>query len=116
MKLIQILIVTVVLILARVMELCIDMHEVLMMAAMHEVLTMAAGGGRYFIRGTLMTPDFSGNNYFALWPGDGKPGLWMNSISRMGALYALIAREEEIFIEERKRAGGESSEIEMNKL
>ncbi|OAY53418.1 uncharacterized protein LOC110613822 [Manihot esculenta] len=49
---------------------------------------------------------FSGNNFAALWPGDGKPGLWMNSISRMGALYTLIQREEEIFIQERKRAGG----------
>ncbi|KAK9275934.1 hypothetical protein L1049_023208 [Liquidambar formosana] len=49
---------------------------------------------------------FSGNNYAALWPGDGKPGLWMNSISRMGALYTLIVREEEIFMEERKRVGG----------
>ncbi|KAK1380538.1 Tetratricopeptide repeat protein like [Heracleum sosnowskyi] len=47
--------------------------------------------------------DFSGNSFTALWPGDGKPGLWMNSISRMGAIYTLIVREEEIFIEERKR-------------
>ncbi|CAK7339814.1 unnamed protein product [Dovyalis caffra] len=50
--------------------------------------------------------EFSGNNFGALWPGDGKPGLWINSISRMGAIYSLIVREEEIFIEERKRAGG----------
>merc|ERR1712183_258428 len=34
--------------------------------------------------------EFSGNNYTALWPGDGKPGLWLNSISRMGAIYNLI--------------------------
>ncbi|KAL3510173.1 hypothetical protein ACH5RR_029574 [Cinchona calisaya] len=47
--------------------------------------------------------EFSGNNYFGLWPGDGKPGLWLNSISRMGALYSLIVREEEIFLEQRKR-------------
>nr|DAD35923.1 TPA_asm: hypothetical protein HUJ06_006563 [Nelumbo nucifera] len=41
--------------------------------------------------------EFSGNNYaLGLWPGDGKPGLWMNSLSRMGALYSLIVREEEI--------------------
>ncbi|XP_015886719.3 uncharacterized protein LOC107421883 [Ziziphus jujuba] len=51
--------------------------------------------------------EFKGNNYVALWPGNGKPGLWMNSISRMGALYSLIMREEEIFIEKRKRVGGE---------
>ena len=47
--------------------------------------------------------EFSGNNYKALWPGSGKPGLWMNSISRMGALYSLIVREEMIYLEERKR-------------
>ncbi|KAK3036508.1 hypothetical protein RJ639_030522 [Escallonia herrerae] len=49
--------------------------------------------------------ELSGNNYAALWPGDGKPGLWMNSISRMGAIYTLLVREEEIFIGERKRIG-----------
>lgn len=48
--------------------------------------------------------EFSGDNFTAtLWPGDGKPGLWMNSISRMGAVYSLIAREEEIFMEQKKR-------------
>lgn len=47
--------------------------------------------------------EFSGNNFMALWPGDGKPGLWMNSVSRMGAIYSLIVREEEIFMEERKK-------------
>ncbi|ONK56642.1 uncharacterized protein A4U43_C10F11140 [Asparagus officinalis] len=46
--------------------------------------------------------EFVGNTYTALWPGDGKPGLWMNSVSRMAAIYSLIVREEEIFIEERK--------------
>ncbi|RVX16377.1 hypothetical protein CK203_014527 [Vitis vinifera] len=51
--------------------------------------------------------EFSGNSYGALWPGDGKPGLWLNSISRMGAVYSLLVREEEIFIEERKRVGGD---------
>ncbi|PON68151.1 E3 ubiquitin-protein ligase [Parasponia andersonii] len=40
--------------------------------------------------------EFKGNDVAAgLWPGDGKPGLWMSSISRMGALY------------KRKRVGGE---------
>lgn len=47
--------------------------------------------------------EFSGNNYTALWPGDGKPGMWVNSISRMGAIYTLIVREEEIYIMERKQ-------------
>ena len=45
--------------------------------------------------------EFAGNTYTALWPGDGRPGLWMNSVSRMAAIYTLIAREEEIFMEER---------------
>lgn len=55
--------------------------------------------------------EFRGNEAGStLWPGDGKPGLWMNSISRMGALYQLIVREEEILIEERKRGGGCLSE------
>ncbi|CAL1374943.1 unnamed protein product [Linum trigynum] len=40
--------------------------------------------------------EFSGDNYLALWPGDGRPGLWINSVSRMGAVYSLIVREEEI--------------------
>ena len=30
--------------------------------------------------------EFSGNNYGALWPGDGKPRLWLNAISRMGTV------------------------------
>ncbi|XP_057527421.1 uncharacterized protein LOC130806387 [Amaranthus tricolor] len=47
---------------------------------------------------------FSGNNVQSLWPGDGKPGLWMNSLSKMAAVYMLIVREEEIMIEERKKA------------
>lgn len=55
--------------------------------------------------------EFSGNkSSFTLWPGDGKPGLWMNSISRMGSLYTLIVREEEIFMEQRrKKASGSFS-------
>ncbi|KAF8021771.1 hypothetical protein BT93_G2030 [Corymbia citriodora subsp. variegata] len=50
--------------------------------------------------------EFTGNNVWALWPGDGKPGLWMNSISRMGAVYVLIAREEAIFTLEKKKSRG----------
>ncbi|KAK1295741.1 hypothetical protein QJS10_CPB15g00619 [Acorus calamus] len=54
---------------------------------------------------------FVGNNHKAIWPGDGKPGLWMrlwmNSIFRMGAIYNLIIRDEEIMIEERKRSNGD---------
>ncbi|CAN0908984.1 hypothetical protein LINGRAHAP2_LOCUS25576 [Linum grandiflorum] len=51
--------------------------------------------------------EFSGNKFNSLWPGDGKPGLWMNSISRMGALYTLIVREEEII---RAENGAEDEE------
>lgn len=52
--------------------------------------------------------EFRGNNVWALWPGSGKPGLWMNSNSRMGAVYSLIVREEEILMEQRKRDCGGS--------
>ncbi|KAI4339319.1 hypothetical protein MLD38_024276 [Melastoma candidum] len=49
--------------------------------------------------------EFQGNDSWALWPGDGKPGLWLNSVSRMGAIYTLIVREEEIYILEREKTG-----------
>ncbi|XP_068640581.1 uncharacterized protein [Aristolochia californica] len=59
--------------------------------------------------------EFSGENSFAtLWPGNGKPGLWMNSISRMGALYNLIVREEEIFAEERNRGDNIDGGLPVN--
>ncbi|KOM35934.1 hypothetical protein LR48_Vigan02g208400, partial [Vigna angularis] len=59
--------------------------------------------------------EFSRNNLGALWPGDGKTGLWLNSISRMGAVYNLIAREEEILIEEKRRkVGGVVVDVERN--
>ncbi|KAK8558833.1 hypothetical protein V6N13_098458 [Hibiscus sabdariffa] len=58
--------------------------------------------------------EFAGNYNVALWPGSGKPGLWVNSISRMGAIYSLIVREEEIFVEQRKRAGGVGVEIKRD--
>lgn len=45
--------------------------------------------------------EYAGNNPTAVWPGNGKPGLWLNSISRMGAVYNLIAREEKIYMLER---------------
>ncbi|EFJ12102.1 hypothetical protein SELMODRAFT_124836 [Selaginella moellendorffii] len=38
---------------------------------------------------------FSGNHYWALWPGDVQPGLWMSSISRMGLLLKGLLNEEE---------------------
>ncbi|XP_010557553.1 PREDICTED: uncharacterized protein LOC104826512 [Tarenaya hassleriana] len=58
--------------------------------------------------------EFRGNNVTALWPGNGKPGLWMSSISRMGAIYSLIVREEEILMEERKRVGDVSVKKERD--
>lgn len=39
---------------------------------------------------------WTGNKWTALWPGDGKPGLWMSAISRMGVLLNLILREEKV--------------------
>ncbi|KAK6931781.1 hypothetical protein RJ641_003574 [Dillenia turbinata] len=61
--------------------------------------------------------EFKGNNAMALWPGDGKPGLWMNSISRMGAIYSLIVREEEIYLQEisnnHKGVGDRDEDIEL---
>ncbi|KAG8060878.1 hypothetical protein GUJ93_ZPchr0002g23653 [Zizania palustris] len=48
--------------------------------------------------------EFGGNTWTSLWPGTGKPGLWTASISRMGALYTLIVREEEIYIAQRTRS------------
>ncbi|KAJ6846065.1 uncharacterized protein M6B38_278480 [Iris pallida] len=56
--------------------------------------------------------EFAGNSpATALWPGNGKPGLWLNSISRMGALYTLILREEELYLAERKRTEEEAAVI-----
>lgn len=50
--------------------------------------------------------EFSGNNVSgSVWPGDASPGLWMNSISRMGAIYNLIVKEEEIYMDEKRREG-----------
>ncbi|KAF5180230.1 E3 ubiquitin-protein ligase [Thalictrum thalictroides] len=57
---------------------------------------------------------FSGNNFCAVWPGDGKPGLWMNSISRMGALYCLITREEDIFIEEKRKSNLSNGDVDRD--
>jgi len=63
---------------------------------------------------------YEGNTWTALWPGDGKPGLWMNSISRMAALYTVIVREEKLFQreernqkneEEKKKRGFEEIEL-----
>ncbi|KAL9229979.1 hypothetical protein vseg_005383 [Gypsophila vaccaria] len=63
--------------------------------------------------------EFKGNDIVALWPGDGKPGLWTSSLSKMGAVYMLMVREERIMMEERKMAGkqedmkGRDEDIEL---
>ncbi|KAJ3672268.1 hypothetical protein LUZ60_006989 [Juncus effusus] len=54
--------------------------------------------------------EFTGDNWATLWPATGRPGLWMNSMSRISALYNLSVREEEIYIEERKQRGGVEKE------
>uniref|UniRef100_A0A0E0LTA7 DUF6817 domain-containing protein n=1 Tax=Oryza punctata TaxID=4537 RepID=A0A0E0LTA7_ORYPU len=40
--------------------------------------------------------EYRGDNWCALWPGSGKPGLWMSTMSRLAAVYRLIATDEEI--------------------
>ncbi|KAF5754256.1 putative tetratricopeptide-like helical domain superfamily [Helianthus annuus] len=53
---------------------------------------------------------FAGNDWpTGLWPGDGKPGLWMNSISRMGAIYTLIVREEQLYSIEQSQSQSTNS-------
>jgi hypothetical protein len=49
--------------------------------------------------------EFRGDNWGALWPGTCKPGLWMNAASRLGVVYNLILREEELYTQERNKMG-----------
>ncbi|PKA56020.1 hypothetical protein AXF42_Ash014693 [Apostasia shenzhenica] len=60
--------------------------------------------------------DFSGNAPAAIWPGDGRPGLWMNSLSRMGAIYTLIVREEELYSHKKNMTEEEEEEQRDNDL
>ncbi|CAN6245522.1 unnamed protein product [Urochloa humidicola] len=55
--------------------------------------------------------EFRGDNWGALWPGTGKPGLWVSAMSRMAALYHLIARDDKLLIREGKQAGGNDDEV-----
>ncbi|CAN6252716.1 unnamed protein product [Urochloa humidicola] len=55
--------------------------------------------------------EFRGDNWGALWPGTGKPGLWVSSMSRMAAFYHLIARDDKLLIREGKKAGGDDDEV-----
>lgn len=57
--------------------------------------------------------EFTGNsNFDTLWPGNGKPGLWMNLISKMAGVYTLLAREEAIFMAENGEVAGDE-DIEL---
>jgi hypothetical protein len=40
--------------------------------------------------------EFRGDDWRALWPGTGKPGLWVSAVSSMAAIYNLIARDEKM--------------------
>jgi hypothetical protein len=40
--------------------------------------------------------EFRGDDWRALWPGTGKPGLWVRAVSSMAAIYNLIARDEKM--------------------
>uniref|UniRef100_A0A0E0NN86 DUF6817 domain-containing protein n=1 Tax=Oryza rufipogon TaxID=4529 RepID=A0A0E0NN86_ORYRU len=51
--------------------------------------------------------EYRGDNWRALWPGSGKPGLWMSAMSRLAAVYRLIATDEEI----RELTAGERSVV-----
>nr|GEU37865.1 hypothetical protein [Tanacetum cinerariifolium] len=60
---------------------------------------------------------FSGNSYSTgLRPGDGKPRLWMNSISRMGAVHTLIMWEEQICSIEQSQSANINSQDEEIEL
>ncbi|CAM6124488.1 unnamed protein product [Calypogeia fissa] len=51
--------------------------------------------------------EFSANDGSPLWPGDGKPGLWMPAISRMGLIVSQILRDEEEYQAAEKEQGRE---------
>ncbi|XP_066333009.1 uncharacterized protein [Miscanthus floridulus] len=54
--------------------------------------------------------EFRGDDWAALWPGTGKPGLWVSAMSRLAALYGLIARDEQLISKE----GGDGHDIVDN--
>ncbi|KAG6425591.1 hypothetical protein SASPL_116032 [Salvia splendens] len=59
--------------------------------------------------------DCPGNNVLtSLWPGIAKPGLCMNTFSRMAAIYSLLVREEEIYLKSLKNpAEGRDGDLEL---
>ncbi|PUZ78368.1 hypothetical protein GQ55_1G447200 [Panicum hallii var. hallii] len=59
--------------------------------------------------------EFGGDNWGALWPGTGKPGLWVSAMSRMAALYNLIARDDKLQLR-RIGAGGAGKHDDDNEV
>ncbi|XP_047972597.1 uncharacterized protein LOC125215270 [Salvia hispanica] len=58
--------------------------------------------------------EFFGNSVLtSLWPGDGRPGLWMNSASRMAAIYTLLVREEEIYLKNAENHADRDGDLEL---
>ena len=71
-------------------------------AAIFLLMTMAYFSDQFFGFQDVLFDNFdgrleftrAGNNFVAFWPGNGKPGLCLNSISRMGAIYGLIVERK----------------------
>ncbi|PWA91800.1 Tetratricopeptide-like helical [Artemisia annua] len=100
-----------------------DVHLSTKIVATFLLITMADFSDQFFgFQDVLFdnsdgTMQFSGNDYaIGLWPGDGKPGLWMNSISRMGAIYTLIMREEQMCTIEQSQSANINSQDKEIKL
>ncbi|GJV58746.1 tetratricopeptide-like helical domain containing protein [Tanacetum coccineum] len=94
-----------------------DVHLSRKIVATFLLITMADFSDQFFgfqdvlFNNSDGTMQFSGNDYATgLWPGDGKPGLWMNSISRMGAIYTLIMREEQMYSIEQSQSANINSQ------
>ena len=68
-----------------------DVHVATRVVAVFLMMTME--GFRTLFHNVDGHLEFSGNNYWALWPRDGNSSLWFNSISRMEATYNLIVRD-----------------------
>ncbi|KAL3687749.1 hypothetical protein R1sor_014058 [Riccia sorocarpa] len=49
--------------------------------------------------------DYSGDQWTALWPGDGRPGLWVPLVSRMGVWLSILLHEEAAYREREETEG-----------
>ncbi|KAL2629848.1 hypothetical protein R1flu_014534 [Riccia fluitans] len=49
--------------------------------------------------------DYSGDQWTSLWPGDGRPGLWVPLISRLGVMLNILLHEEAAYKEQEEREG-----------